>query len=726
VLQAPVILDADMTAAAALERLRSYPSRAPVVVRWQRDLEVFFHAFRVGELTTELERGDGTADPDRSLVRALALERHPPAPVRQLATADPADPTWGGVLLDGLSVVGVAEPEALAPPPVAATSRPESPPRGGGFLARMRRGRSGPSRSYRSPDVEVPDVVGAPPPPRAAAPPPASPPDLGRGDAAASSDAMIVGAPPAVSPSPASASARSLRRVEAHPRLELEKEVVEPGERFDLVIGLAREAVEGVSGTMVTASIPAAARHLDLDVQLVADEFEAPAGWYFRLRVPVDDPESARIAVPLVAPGGDNTRQALLEVHFSHQGVPAGVAFRRIAVRPTDAPSRTGGGVPWLQPVEPPSLLMDPDDPAPDLWITISKPDGNEATGRFVWSFQSPHPVELPREPLAMDLGDDARTFAGRMIRLVAENEGTELIDETLVGLGRQVAEKAPAELETVLRSVHEACAAEGRVPAVLLQSAEAHVPWELAVLEDPPDPDLPPFLGAQAAVGRWLLGPRTVRIPPAREVAVRSMAVVAGDYKSSRRLRPLPQAEEEGDALVARYGAARMAATASELDRLLAGDAEAIHFACHGEVDPGDPATGKIFLNDDQPLDPVHFLQAKVGPSHQPFLFLNACQVGQAGELLGDYAGFAGSCLRNGFRGFVAPLWSVDDEIAHAIALDFYQRAFGDDDGTGPTPVGEVLRRIRARFPSDDRVPPSTWLAYVFYGNPHLLLRRA
>ena len=40
----------------------------------------------------------------------------------------------------------------------------------------------------------------------------------------------------------------------------------------------------------------------------------------------------------------------------------------------------------------------------------------------------------------------------------------------------------------------------------VLLQSAEAHVPWELALLDDPPDPSLPRRLGAQFAVGRWLL----------------------------------------------------------------------------------------------------------------------------------------------------------------------------------------------------------------------------
>jgi hypothetical protein len=806
-LRSPLVLAADMTASDALARVRVWPVHAAVVVRRQLSLDLLFYTFAVRELAAEL----AGAPASQALETALRLDGRPPAPTRDLADPGaPGENGFEGVLLDGVSILGVQAPErpdadavmvfskgiledhAPAPPaqapdetmedlegaPATPAASPEPdrqaspsdpgsrqgytrgirpPPSGpgeytrvirgaeprpdfegepppesagsrGGFLSRLLGGgRGGPTRSAGS----APGGGGKPIPPPSAAEPDA--PSTGSGSRPAGSRSGE-GVAPGVEPSPQT-------RFEAHPLLETDKDVLEPGEPFDLVIGLAREAVEGVSGSMVSAAVPADAEHLDFDVQVVADEFEAPAGWYFRLRVSVADPGSARIAVPLVAPGGTAVRQSLLEVHFSHGGVPAGVAFRRVAVRPAGVERvEEGGGeasaaahghaVPWLQPTSSPDLLVDPADPPPDLWITISKPDGNEATGRFVWSFQSPHPIELPREPMPMDLGDDARTFAGRMIRLVAENEGSELLDEALGGLGMQIRDKAPAELGPVLDRLHAHVRdASGRPATILLQSAEAHVPWELAVLENPPDADRPPFLGAQFAVGRWLLGPRSVRVPPAREVAVRSMAVVVGDYKSSRRLRPLPQAEAEGETLADRYGAHRLAATAPELNLLFGGGpdtgVDAIHFACHGEVDPNDAATGKVFLNDDQPLDPVHFLQARVGRTHEPFLFLNACQVGQAGESLGDYAGFAGSCLRNGFRGFVAPLWSVDDGIAHAIALDFYERAFGPDDGA-PTPVAEVLRDVRARFPEDVDIPPSTWLAYVFYGNPRLILRRA
>ena len=52
------------------------------------------------------------------------------------------------------------------------------------------------------------------------------------------------------------------------------------------------------------------------------------------------------------------------------------------------------------------------------------------------------------------------------------------------------------------------------------------------------------------------------------------------------------------------------------------------------------------------------------------PFVFLNACQVGSAGEMLGSYNGIAEAFLQAGATAVVAPLWNVDDTIAQKIAL--------------------------------------------------------
>lgn len=746
-LHTAVVLDAGSTTDGARTRLEAHAPDAYVVIRSRIGLVLTFHTFRSGDLIGRLDgMRAGGATPLRD---ALALDAHGAAPVIQVADLDrSAARDFAGVVLDGVAVVGVSEPRARrrmsAPPdratpepvPLAATppvgGPPEPPPSaapprmrgGGGKLMVQRRPEAGPARRMRGfgggSGGMTADLPAAP--------------DAGPPEASAESVPLA----PGTAPTPAAPV-----RFDAHARLDLAKEVVSPGERFELGIGLAREAQAGVMGGGISAELPADTQSFDLDVRLVADGFESPGGWHFRLNVPTAEPERARLVITLIAPHDEVTRLSLLEVHFSHRGVPCGVAFRRIAVQPAGHGNATTAALPasrtasWTSaanpaPVTKPALRIDPDDPPPDLTITISKPDGNDATGRFYWSFASPHAVALPPAPVPIDLGDDARTFAGRMIQLVTRAEGTALIDQALNGLGRQVRDKAPDLLEDVLRDVWRAVEPEGRVPTVLLHSAEPHVPWELARLDDPPDPSLPPFLGAQFAVGRWILGPRGVRVPPAREVEVRAMAVVAGDYRSSLNLRPLPKAVAEGAELQRRWGAVRLAATVDDMNSLLeaslekdgarVGGADAIHFACHGEVDARNPRDAMIFLDDDWPLEPSLFLDAPVARSHEPFLFLNACQVGQAGELLGDYAGFAGCCLRAGFRGFVAPLWSVSDDIAHEIALAFYDRAFA----RRPAPVAEILRELRGRYPLGERVPPSTWLAYVFYGNPSFVLRRA
>jgi hypothetical protein len=515
---------------------------------------------------------------------------------------------------------------------------------------------------------------------------------------------------------------------------------VQPGEAFDLTVGLSRERVPGVSGTTVTVDLPSEAQELGLDIQLVADDFQAPAGWRFRLEVPVANPDARRLRIPLIAPQTRDTRLSILEVHFSWEGRPCGVAFRSIAVQPAenalDTPASYGltTGTPWIRREPTAGILVDPSDPAPDLWITISKPDGDPSTGRFLWSFTSPHSIPLPDAPIPMDLGRDAHTFAARLITFVREREGQPLLRNALAAVGRQIRDKAPEELERILRDVEVASQSrQSGAPTILLHSAETYIPWELTLLEDSPDHGDPAFLGARFAVGRWILGARGVPTPPPLGQQVRRMAVVAGDYRSSMHLRPLPQAEAEGKELEARYGAIRLAASVTDLQGLLEGrlgsppaGAESIHFACHGEVDPKDPAASAIYLDDDQRLDPLEFLAAPVGRKSEPFLFLNACQVGHTGELLGDVSGFAGNCLRNGFRGFLAPLWNVDDGVAHEIALHFYEAAFGDGEQP-PVPVSEIVRGIRGRYRVQGPDPAiSTYLAYVFYGHPSFRLERA
>jgi CHAT domain-containing protein len=252
----------------------------------------------------------------------------------------------------------------------------------------------------------------------------------------------------------------------------------------------------------------------------------------------------------------------------------------------------------------------------------------------------------------------------------------------------------------------------------ILILSAEPYVPWELAVVDPPLDSSAPPFLSAQANVGRWVLGQRRPKLPPPSALSVRALAVVSGIYDLPGWER-LVEAEAEAGDIVDAYGAAAVNATLENVLDLLRGSpaADLIHFAVHGSLDGHAGAEGLILV-DGNALDSLAVRGTPM--SGTPFVFLNACQVGRGEQLLGDHAGMAAAFLFAGAAGVVAPLWSIDDRLARQIARRFYERALDGDT------AANVLRTERADFRDSPESVSSTYLAYQYFGHPALRLERA
>jgi CHAT domain-containing protein len=102
--------------------------------------------------------------------------------------------------------------------------------------------------------------------------------------------------------------------------------------------------------------------------------------------------------------------------------------------------------------------------------------------------------------------------------------------------------------------------------------------------------------------------------------------------------------------------------------------------------------------------------------------VFLNACQVGAGADQLHQYSGLASAFLSAGASGVIAPLWSVKDDIAHRIAVGFYDATIGDG-----LMVGEAIRKEREAFAGGDAEPESaTFMAYQYFGHPCLRLARS
>ena len=439
--------------------------------------------------------------------------------------------------------------------------------------------------------------------------------------------------------------------------------------------------------------------------------------------------------------GEDLAQERRLGVYFLINGAVVGFAWRIIAVVSHERDVAS---------VRPPSLrereLIDlpavAREEAPDLVLAVFRADDTQ-TQRFTWAaYPLAANVAVPDVKRSFDLGGTAAKFATNARRHIYLGGPADPMFDWLKGVGRDIGRSIPQGIRTVIRRVAEM---PGRKePAtVLLFTEEEYVPWELAVFEKPPLKTAfggsSPFLGAHIAVGRWPLTERKPRPIPPRRVDVHSQAVFTAEYNNGARWPKLPAAEKEATELAEKYPPSTMVRPLyrNVMDCLEGHPAvDVMHFALHGQFDPDGIDEGLVLLSDEGGTYTSQYLQREhiegVDFGHAPFVFLNACQVGAAKDVLGDYAGMAAAFLHAGAAGVIAPLWNVDDRIASALAREFYEAAYSAD---GPS-VAEVLRRVRARYTKDAAAAGAadtegyptigpTLIAYQLFGHPRLRLMR-
>ncbi len=488
-------------------------------------------------------------------------------------------------------------------------------------------------------------------------------------------------------------------------------DAVTVGVEFDLLIGLADHQQPGVAGGEFERPASDVGPY-DLAIDVAADGFDLRdnESWRNTLHVTYDNPYPTR-ALHLTASSQDEqSRQTKLEATFVVGGQVVGLAVRYLHVH-VDEAERSGSthdarGV---------TMSIPSSELAPDLTITIRR-WASESDGRLRWSVKSPHPVALPEDE-ERNIGSSPDAFARDLVRqmMIREAGGHPGMYAYLRGLGRAISRQIPLSVLQTLRAVADEVAP--RTPTCLLLSEEPYVPWELAVVDPPLDQSVPPFLGTQTVLGRWMLEDREPPpSTPPTAVEMRSMAVVSGVYNKPPWPR-LQEAEGEAADLAQAYGAHAVdAAMAEVLACLHEGrpGADVLHFAVHGKYDPGGVQRG-IALVDGQMLDPLQVEGDSL--TRSTFVFLNACQVGAGEQLLGDYAGMAASFLRAGAAAVIAPLWSINDVFARKIANSFYEETLlqGED-------PAEFLMRAR-RAIADPEQTSGTHLAYQFFGHPRMKL---
>jgi hypothetical protein len=537
-----------------------------------------------------------------------------------------------------------------------------------------------------------------------------------------------------------------------YPRLDARAQVA-PGDEFTVTAGLRADPDElletdGPIDLPIGAEIQVALQ-ADPDAFLVL----SPSPVATLQRTPAEPWPSADFQ--LIARSSKDLRtERHLRVNFLRDGQLVGHAVREIWVSSTPDTATPGppAGASFAVPAD--GLARDPAaeqldlrefaDDQVDLIISI-QPSDDVSHSRLTFNAYSRHTdVKDQAVTLTQELRGEGSTGAtpeqiGQQVRLkVSSTSDQEDLFWYLRGLGDHVFCSLP---ENIIDAVRAALAkGTAQAPArILLFSGEPHVPWELAV-----DPDgwqstagaAAPFLGAHAAISRWLPG----KMPPPRfrpvpVIDVRDKALVTAHYNGvmGQWGVGLPSAEEEVERLETFLapGALPVKAALHDVLKLLNGTppADLMHFALHGNFDPLGINAGLVLLRDDGDPPKPQFLQEQHVRGHklsrEPFVYLNACQVATGSNAaFPGYGGLVGAFLRAGARGVLAPLWNVTDTVASAMATEFYELSVGEE----RLPAAEILRRFRARYTEQaitDREPnvDATLIGFQLFAHPGLRL---
>jgi hypothetical protein len=251
----------------------------------------------------------------------------------------------------------------------------------------------------------------------------------------------------------------------------------------------------------------------------------------------------------------------------------------------------------------------------------------------------------------------------------------------------------------------------------IAIVSEEPHIPWELMI----PRRELGghkcsrPPLGVEFRVGRWT--PKTNRWESGvQKIPMVDSYVIAPQYVDKPVLK---HAQKESDFVLKAFPPGK-AITPVNFDNICAafkcGGSSILHIACHGVSASGKPQA--LYLESPPPLS-SHVVRGveeieTAFDKKRPFVFLNACEVGRLTPGLVGVGGFAESFIELGASAVIAPLWSVKDDLAHQVAMEFYNRVLNEPH----IPFAEIIRQIRAKA-FDPAIQEDTYAAYCFYGDP-------
>jgi len=180
---------------------------------------------------------------------------------------------------------------------------------------------------------------------------------------------------------------------------------------------------------------------------------------------------------------------------------------------------------------------------------------------------------------------------------------------------------------------------------------------------------------------------------------------------------RPLPNADLEAHIVAAQFPDARLfrgaGATAAAVTGALEQSPPLAHFACHGTQDVTDPSSGRLVLYDD-PLGIACVAGMRLQAAE--LAFLSACETSRGDIKLVDEAITVAAAFQlAGYRHVVGTLWSIDDNLAPAIAGKVYQAL--THDGNTDLDADGTAAALDSAIRANRGEPPLNWAPYIHLG---------
>jgi len=490
------------------------------------------------------------------------------------------------------------------------------------------------------------------------------------------------------------------------PHLKAPKQVTQR-QRFSVVVYMDEEKPEESEvSSEIEINVPSEAQRLDFTVWLTGTGHFTIANPMKKLSVVRSKSRSESVAfdVTVLDDIKDDGEAQLLAV-FCYNNRACGNVSRSVKVlrenasviAPSAAAERRS-----------PVLRVDMDARPADLTLVITNPSGDERT--FECQISTPLLANSDPEPAKWPLAAKTKDLVDGYFRLFlkpppqnGENDPTRLA--YLRGAGKHLFKATPIRFQEVFWKLLDS---GFPLRTISIVTSEPYFPWELILPHRPGEERK--VLGVEFAIGRTTS--RDYIMPP-QIVQLNESWVFAPIYRGNTP-PPLAKTREEANFVTTQFrGDVVAPADFGGFENAMQRPRSLVHFVCHGNT---TVAGQSIYDYNGTELFSTAFNGGQYTPrayeKARPFVFLNACKVGQTERSFNGLGGFAPTFLELGASCVIAPLWSVKDTLAHKIAREFYEETAKDPS----RPFASILSNIRARAYEKGE---DTYAAYCFYGDP-------